>query len=29
MIYSDRIDFSKGIHVNKTVASKECDVCHH
>ena len=27
MIYFDRIDVSKGIDVNKTSASKECDVC--
>ena len=24
----DRIDISKGIDVNKTSASKECDICH-
>ena len=29
MIYFDRIDVSKGSHVNKTSASKECDVCHY
>ena len=28
MLYFDRIDVSKGIGVNKTCASKECDVCH-
>ena len=29
MLYYDRIDVSEGIDVNKTSASKECDVCHH
>ena len=29
MLYYDRIDVSKGIDVNKTSASKECDVCHY
>ena len=29
MLYFDRIDISKGIEVNKTSASKECDICHH
>ena len=29
MIYYDRIDVSEGIDVNKTSASKECDVCHY
>ena len=29
MLYYDRIDASKGIEVNKTSASKECDVCHY
>ena len=29
MLYSDRIDVSKGIHVNKTSESKECDICHY
>ena len=29
MIYSDRTDISKANHVNKTIASKEWDVCHH
>ena len=28
MLY-DRIDVSEGIDVNKTTASKECDVCHY
>ena len=27
MIYYDRVDISEGIDVNKTSASKECDVC--
>ena len=29
MIYYDRIDVSEGNDVNKTSASKECDVCHY
>ena len=29
MIYYDRIDISKGIDVNKTSGSKECDICHY
>ena len=29
MLYYDKIDFSKEIDVNKTSASKECDVCHY
>ena len=29
MIYYDRIDVSDGIDVNKTSASKECDICHY
>ena len=29
MLYYDRIDDSEGIDVNKTSASKECDVCHY
>ena len=29
MIIYDRIDFSEGLDVNKTIESKECDVCHH
>ena len=29
MIYYDRVDFSEGIDVNKTSASKEYDVCHY
>ena len=29
MLYYDRIDISKGIDVNKTSASKECDICYY
>ena len=29
MLYYDRIDASEGIDVNKTGASKECDICHY
>ena len=29
MLYYDRIDVSKGIDVNKTSESKECDICHY
>ena len=29
MLYVDRIDVSEGIDVNKTSASKECDICHY
>ena len=29
MLEYDRIGVSKGIDVNKTSASKECDICHH
>ena len=29
MLYYDRIDVSKRIDVNKTSASKECDICHY
>ena len=29
MIYYNRIDVSEGIDVDKTSASKECDVCHY
>ena len=29
MINFDKIDVSEGIHVNKTSASKECDICHY
>ena len=28
MLEYDRIDISEGIDVNKTSASKECDICH-
>ena len=28
MLYFDKIDVSEGIDVNKTSASKECDICH-
>ena len=29
MLEYDRIDISEGIDVNKTNASKQCDVCHY
>ena len=29
MLYYDRIDVSEGIDVNKTIASKECYICHY
>ena len=29
MLYFDRIDISEGIDVNKTSASKECDICNY
>ena len=29
MLYFDRIDVSEGSDVNKTSASKECDICHY
>ena len=29
MLEYDRIDISEGIYVNKTNASKECDICHY
>ena len=29
MLKYDRINISEGIHVNKTNASKECDICHY
>ena len=29
MLYFDRIDVFDGIDVNKTSASKECDICHY
>ena len=29
MLPYSRIDISEGIDINKTDASKECDICHH
>ena len=29
MLYYEEIDVSEGININKTSASKECDICHH
>ena len=29
MLECDRIDVSEGIDINKTNASKECDICHY
>ena len=29
MLYHDRISVSEGIYINKTGASKECDICHY
>ena len=29
MLHFDRIDISEGIYVNKTSASKECNICHY
>ena len=29
MLYFDKTDVSEGIDVNKTSASKECDICHY
>ena len=29
MLEFDRIDISQGTDVNKTIASKECDICHY
>ena len=29
MVHIDRIDVSEGTDVNKTSASKECDICHY
>ena len=29
MLYFDKIDVSEEIDVNKTSASKECDICHY
>ena len=28
MLYYDRINVSEGIDVDKTSASKDCDICH-
>ena len=29
MLYFNRIDVSEGIDVNKTTASKDCNICHY
>ena len=29
MLYYDRTDVSEGTYVNKTSASKECEICHY
>ena len=29
MLEYERIHISEGIYINKTNASKKCDVCHH
>ena len=29
MLYYDRIDVSERLDINKTSASKECDICHY
>ena len=29
MLEYDRIDISERIDINKTIASKECDICHY
>ena len=29
MLYFDQIDLSEGIDVNKTIESKECNICHY
>ena len=29
MLEYDKIDFSEGVDINKTSASKECDICHY
>ena len=29
MLYFDRINVSEGTDVNKTIASKECDICYY
>ena len=29
MLYYDTVNISKGININKTNKSKECDICHY
>ena len=29
MLYYDGIDVSRRIGINKTIVSKECDICHY
>ena len=29
MLHYKRIDISEGVDINKTMASKECDICHY
>ena len=29
ILYFDRLDISERIYINKTSASKECDICHY
>ena len=29
MLQYEKIDVSEGVHVNKTSASKECELCHY
>ena len=29
MLYYDRTDVSEGIDINKTSASKKCNICHY
>ena len=29
MLYFDRIEVSEGIDINKTIVSKECNICHY
>ena len=29
MVYYDKTDVSEGTDINKTSASKECDICHY
>ena len=29
MLINDKINFSEGIDINKTSASKECDICYY